>query len=80
VISYLLDSTAVWRLQRDRELSNAWADEVEVGALGSCRPQQIEFRRSARRLEEFEAMAAMVAELYPDVPVPKDAWNWIDSA
>jgi len=61
-------------------LSNAWADEVEVGALGSCRPQQIEFRRSARRLEEFEAMAAMFAELYPDVPVPKDAWDWIDSA
>jgi predicted nucleic acid-binding protein len=75
-----VDSTAVWRLHRDRELSNAWADDVEIGALGSCRPQQVEFRRSARQLEEFEAMTAMFAELYPEVPVPKAAWNWIDSA
>lgn len=80
MIQYLLDSTAVWRLQRNPDLNDAWADEVEVGSLGSCQPQRIEFRRSARDLDEFEAMSTLFADLYPDVPVPKGAWTWIDAA
>lgn len=80
MIRYLLDSTAVWRLQRSSPLNEAWAEEVEVGALGSCLPQRVEFRRSARRLAEFEAMSAIFDDLYPDVPVPESAWRWIDPA
>lgn len=80
MIRYLLDSTAVWRLQRDPRLTEGWADEVEVGALGSCQPQRIEFRRSARGLHEFEEMTALFVDLYPDVGVPKAAWPWIDAA
>ncbi|WP_210414929.1 PIN domain-containing protein [Microlunatus elymi] len=76
----MLDSTAIWRIQRSRELSDGWADEADVGALGSCLPQRLEFRRSARNLDEFEQMSGMFSELYPDVPVPKVAWSWVDSA
>lgn len=80
MIDYLADSTALWRMLRDSELADAWAEEVETGAIGSCAPQRIEFRRSARDLAEFEEMNAMFLDLYPDASVPKGAWSWIDAA
>jgi predicted nucleic acid-binding protein len=80
VIRYLLDSSALWRILRDEALREAWADVVTVGAVGSCHPQRIEFRRSARTREEYEQMSGMFDDLYPDTPVPKGAWRWIESA
>lgn len=29
-----------------------WADVISDHAIGSCQPQQVEFRRSARNLDE----------------------------
>lgn len=80
MIRYLADSTAVWRLQRSRPLNEAWGHEIDDGAIGSCHPQRTEFRRSARNLDEYDAMTDMFADLFPDVPVPKSAWTWIDTA
>ena len=80
VISFLVDSSAVWRLARHPELSDAWSSTLLSGAIGSCEPQRAEFRRSARNVLEFDQMNAMFADLYPDVAVPKSAWRWIDSA
>lgn len=79
MIRYLLDSSALWRILRDATLRAAWAEVVTTGAVGSCNPQRIEFRRSARTIDEYEQMAAMFAELYQDVAVPKAAWRWIES-
>jgi predicted nucleic acid-binding protein len=58
----------------------AWADVISDHAIGSCQPQRIEFRRSARSLDEYEQMTAMFVDLYPDVLVPKTAWTWVESA
>lgn len=80
MLRYLIDSTAVWHLHRDRGLSDAWSHETDAGAIGSCHPQRTEFRRSARGLDEYEAMTDMFADLYPDAPVPKGAWKWIETA
>lgn len=80
VIRYLLDSSALWRILRDTALRAAWADVVYAGAVGSCNPQRVEFRRSARTIDEYEQMSAMFAGLYQDVAVPKAAWTWIESA
>jgi predicted nucleic acid-binding protein len=80
VIRYLLDSSALWRILRDAALRAAWAEVVSAGAVGSCHPQRVEFRRSARTIDEYEQMSGMFAELYPDVAVPKGAWPWIESA
>jgi predicted nucleic acid-binding protein len=80
VIRYLLDSSALWRILRDKELRAAWQDVVSAGAVGSCNPQRVEFRRSARGVDEYEQMSEMFEHLYPDVPVPKTAWRWIESA
>ncbi len=80
MIRYLLDSSALWRILRDAALRAAWAGVVSVGAVGSCRPQRVEFRRSARTVDEYEQMSGMFEALYPDAAVPKGAWRWIESA
>ncbi len=80
VIRYLVDSSALWRTLRDADLREAWADVVSAGAIGSCQPQRIEFRRSARSIDEFEQMSDMFEVLYPDAPVPKGCWRWIEAA
>ena len=80
MIRYLLDSSALWRILRDDVIRAAWAEVVSAGAVGSCHPQRVEFRRSARTVDEYEEMSAMFGELYPDAAVPKGAWRWIESA
>jgi len=80
LIRYLLDSSALWRILREAESRTAWAGVVAVGAVGSCHPQRIEFRRSARTIDEYDEMSGMFEALYPDVSVPKNSWRWIESA
>jgi predicted nucleic acid-binding protein len=80
VIRYLLDSSALWRILRDAELRAGWAEVISSGAVGSCQPQRVEFRRSARTIDEYEQMSEMFAALYSDAAVPKSAWRWIESA
>jgi predicted nucleic acid-binding protein len=80
LIYFLVDSSAVWRLQRQPELTEAWNSSLLSGAVGSCEPQRAEFRRSARNADEFDQMNQMFRDVYPDVPVPKSVWRWIDSA
>ncbi len=80
MIRYLLDSSALWRILRDAALRAAWAEVISVGAVGSCHPQRVEFRRSARTIDEYEQMSGMFAALYPDAAVPQGAWQWIESA
>jgi predicted nucleic acid-binding protein len=80
LIYFLVDSSAVWRLQRQPELTEAWNSSLLSGAIGSCEPQRAEFRRSARNADEFDQMNQAFRDVYPDVPVPKSVWRWIDSA
>ena len=80
MIRFLVDSSAVWRLLRQPELVDEWTPPILSGAVGSCEPQRAEFRRSARNTVEFGQMNRMFEDLYPDVPVPKSVWGWIESA
>jgi predicted nucleic acid-binding protein len=80
VIRYLLDSSALWRIMQEAALRASWADVIAEGAIGSCHPQRVEFRRSARTIDEYEQMSGMFDALYPDADVPKGAWRWIESA
>jgi predicted nucleic acid-binding protein len=77
---YLADSSAIWRLLREPAVRAAWAEVISDHGIGSCQPQRTEFRRSARNLDEYEQMTAMFVDLYPDVAVPKTAWQWVESA
>lgn len=74
---YLLDSSALWRLLRDKELYKAWHSELMDGTVHSCYPQRVEFMLSARDLGEYEAYRSMFAEIYEDVSVPKSAAKWV---
>jgi predicted nucleic acid-binding protein len=80
MIRYLVDSSALWRILREAPLRASWAEFVALGVIGSCQPQRIEFRRSARTIDEYEQMSEMFDALYPDAAVPKGAWRWIESA
>jgi predicted nucleic acid-binding protein len=80
LIYFLVDSSAVWRLQRQPELTEAWNSSLLSGAVGSCEPQRAEFRRSARNADEFDQINQTFRDILPDVPVPKSVWRWIDSA
>jgi len=80
LIHFLVDSSAVWRIQRQPEITQAWNSSLLSGAVGSCEPQRAEFRRSARNAREFDQMNQMFRDVYPDVAVPKSVWRWIDSA
>ena len=80
MIFFPADSSAVWRIQRHPEVTEAWTAPLLSGSIGSCEPQRAEFRRSARNADEFEQMNQMFHDVYPDVPVPKSVWLWIDAA
>lgn len=80
MIRYLLDSSGLWRILREPDVRTAWSEVISAGAIGSCHPQRVEFRRSARTIDEYEQMSGMFGELYPDAAVPKDAWQWAESA
>lgn len=80
MIRYLIDSSALWRILRDSSLRKAWANVVAAGAVGSCHPQRVEFRRSARDFNDYDQMSQMFETLYPDAAIPKNTWRWIESA
>lgn len=80
MIRYLADSSALWRVLRDPSIRAGWAEMISDHAIGSCQPQRTEFRRSARNIDEYEQMTEMFVDLYPDVAVPKSAWQWVESA
>jgi len=63
----------------DAKLQEAWYDAVDAEAIGSCYPQRTEFLYAARNAAEYEEIAEMFGDLYPDVSVPKNAGRWISS-
>ncbi|MFC9994625.1 PIN domain-containing protein [Nocardia sp. NPDC127526] len=77
MIGYLLDSSALWRILRDRTVFELWHSPTAEGELRSCYPQRAEFMRSARNLKEYSDFCGMFDALYDDVSVPKSAGLWI---
>lgn len=76
---YLLDTSGLVRLLGDPVLQKAWYEAVDAEAIGSCYPQRTEFLYSARNAAEYDEITEMFGDLYPDVPVPKNAGRWIAS-
>ncbi len=76
---YLLDTSALVHLLRDPKLQEAWYDAIDAEAIASCYPQRAEFLYSARDAAEYDEIAEMFTDLYPDASVPKTAGRWISS-
>jgi predicted nucleic acid-binding protein len=77
-VIYLLDTSALVRLLSNEKLQQAWYDAIDAEAIGSCFPQRIEFLFSARDRAEYDEIAEMYSDLYPDVAVPKRADRWVE--
>jgi predicted nucleic acid-binding protein len=77
-VIYLLDTSALVRLLSNEKLQQAWYDAIDAEAIGSCFPQRIEFLFSARDRAEYDEIAEMYSDLYPDVTVPKRADHWVE--
>jgi predicted nucleic acid-binding protein len=75
----MLDTSALVRLLRDRKLQEAWYDAIDAEAIGTCYPQRTEFLYSARSATEYDEIAEMFTDLYPDAAVPKNAGRWIST-
>jgi predicted nucleic acid-binding protein len=78
-VIYVLDTSALVRLLRDPKLQGAWHDAIDAEAIASCYPQRAEFLYSARDGAEYDEIAEMFADLYPDATVPKNAGRWISA-
>ena len=52
---------------------------MDAEAIASCYPQRTEFLYAARTATEYDEIAEMFGDLYPDVSVPKNAGRWIAS-
>ncbi|MBZ6084872.1 MULTISPECIES: PIN domain-containing protein [Streptomyces] len=76
---YLLDTSGLVRLLRDANLQSAWHDAIDAGAIASCYVQRTEFLYSARNRSEYDEIAEMFSDLYPDAAVPKNAGRWISA-
>ncbi|MEU8539717.1 PIN domain-containing protein [Streptomyces sp. NPDC048717] len=75
----LLDTSGLVRLLSVPSLKAAWCDAIDAGAIASRCPQRAEFPYSARDSLEYDEIAEMFGDLYPDVAVPKNAGRWIGS-
>lgn len=53
MIRYVVGSTTIWPLQRDRKLHDPWGHELDEAAIGSYDPQRKEFLQSAGILNEY---------------------------
>jgi predicted nucleic acid-binding protein len=78
-VIYLLDTSGLVRLLRDPKLQVAWHDAIDAGTIASCYVQRAEFLYSARNGREYDEIAEMFTDLYPDAAVPKNAGRWISS-
>ncbi|MFC8874864.1 MULTISPECIES: PIN domain-containing protein [Streptomyces] len=76
---YLLDTSGLVRLLRDPKLQVAWYDAIDAGAIASCYVQRTEFLYNARDRREYDEIAEMFSDLYPDAAVPKNAGRWISA-
>lgn len=74
---YLLDTSGLVRVLSDPKLQSAWYDAIDAGAIASCYPQRAEFLYSAGNSREYDEIAEMFSDLYPDVAVPKHADRWV---
>lgn len=73
---YLIDTSALVRLEASQCLQAVWHTSIAGGEFASCYPQRLEYLYTARSFHEYEALADRMEEFYPDAPVPKHTGRW----
>jgi len=78
--SYVLDTSAYWRIWRDEGTRKAWSREITEGAIALTEATRCEILYSARNGSERMEMAAVLDTLFPQVSFTADLWDWVDAA
>lgn len=77
--TYLLDTSAYWRIRRDEEIQRAWTREITQGAIALTEATRYEILYSAQNGVERVDMAAFLEDLFPQVAFHTGLWKWIDA-
>ncbi|MFE3323107.1 PIN domain-containing protein [Nocardia sp. NPDC059195] len=80
MIGYLLDTSALWRLFREKDTFARWRPEIDAGALRVCEVTRAEFLFSATSSADRDDLAADIDAVCLPAGVPKNAWRWVDTA
>lgn len=80
MISYLLDTSALWHLFRTPGALRPWEGHIAAGVFRVCEPTRTEFLYSATSPPHRDELAEELDALCPLSAVPKNAWRWVDTA
>lgn len=67
---YLVDTSALARLERDESLDEAWADHIANGHVNICSVTELEFLYSARSIIDRRRKLSRIRNAYPSVLMP----------
>lgn len=80
MITYLLDTSALWHLFRTPGAPRAWEGHIGAGAFRICEPTRTEFLYSATGPAHRDELAEDLDALCALSAVPKGAWRWVETA
>lgn len=72
---YLIDTSALFRVVRDEELYQAWADPITAGVIAICPIVELEFLYSARSLADRLEKLSLLHDLFGWVAMSDHAWQ-----
>lgn len=75
-MTYLADTSAVWRLLRG-QIGDPWPRYVAQGLVGICPPVESELMVSVRADRDFEPFFAVLRSTFGWYPVLDDPWRHI---
>ena len=78
--TYLLDTSAYWRIRRDADLQKAWSRELSEGVIALSEATRLEILHSARNGAERLEMAELLDTLFAPVSFHSALWPWVDAA
>ena len=80
MITYLVDTSALWHLFRTPGALRPWEGHIAAGVLRICEPTRTEFLYSATSPSHRDELGGELDALCQLSPVPKNAWRWVDTA
>ncbi|MEU3334650.1 PIN domain-containing protein [Streptomyces sp. NPDC006668] len=80
MITYLLDTSALWYLFRTPGALSPWEGHIGAGVFHISEPTRTEFLYSATGPAHRDELADELDVLCRSAPVPKNAWRWVDTA
>jgi predicted nucleic acid-binding protein len=75
-VSYLADTSAVWRLLRG-DIGDPWAGYVAQGLVAICPPVESELMISVRSDRDYEAFFAVLGRTFGWYPALDDPWRHV---